>query len=144
MTMDKVRSLSFWQYQLFGAMFGVFGVIALVLAAVGVYGVISYGVSQRTQEIGVRVALGAQKQHVIRMVIRQGMMLAGLGIAIGLVGSFGVTRVVQSLLVGGVSPTDPISFGGVALFLSAVAAVASYLPARRATTVDPIIALRFE
>ncbi len=144
MTMDKVRSLSFWQYGLFGAMFGVFGVIALVLAAVGVYGVISYSVSQRTREIGVRVALGAQKQHVIRMVIRQGIMLAGLGIAIGLLGSFGVTRVVQSLLVGGVSPTDPISFGGVALFLTAVAAVASYLPARRATTVDPIIALRFE
>jgi hypothetical protein len=142
MTMDKVRALSFWQYGLFGAMFAVFGGIALILAAVGVYGVISYGVSQRTQEIGVRVALGAQKQHVIAIVIRQGMILASLGIAIGLVGSLGITRVVQSLLVVAVSPTDLISFGGVAAFLTTVALVASYLPARRATSVDPIIAAR--
>jgi putative ABC transport system permease protein len=142
-TMDKVRELSFWQFRLFGVMFGVFGGIALFLAAIGVYGVISYGVSQRTREIGVRVALGAQQRHVIRLVVRQGMLLAGVGIAVGLVGSFGVTRVVASLLHG-VSPTDPVSFAGVALFLTAVAFVASFIPARRATEVDPIVALRFE
>jgi putative ABC transport system permease protein len=143
MPMDKVRALSFWQYALFGAMFGVFGGIALFLAAIGVYGVISYGVSQRTQEIGVRVALGAQRQDVLGMVIRQGMLLAGIGIAFGLAGALGITRVVSSLLVG-VSATDPISFAGVALFLTVVALIASWLPARRATTVDPIIALRLE
>jgi predicted permease len=141
-TLDKVRSLSFWQYGLFGSMFGIFGGIALALAAVGVYGVISYGVSQRTQEIGVRVALGAQRRHVVGMVVRQGMVLAGLGILVGLAGAFGVTWVVRSLIV--VSTTDPISFGGVALFLAVVALLASWFPARRATEVDPIVALRFE
>jgi putative ABC transport system permease protein len=143
MTLDKVRALSFWQYGLFGAMFAVFGGIALFLAAIGVYGVISYGVSQRTQEIGVRVALGAGRRHVVGMVIRQGLSLAGLGIGLGLAGAFGVTRVVSSLLFG-VSPQDPVSFAAVALFLSAVAVLASYMPARRATRVDPIVALRLE
>ena len=142
-TEDKVRSLGFWEYGLFGIMFSVFGGIALVLAAVGVYGVISYGVSQRTQEIGVRVALGAQRRHVVNMVVRQGLTLATIGIALGIGGAFGVTRVVKSLLVG-VTPTDPLSFVGVAVFLGLVAALASYVPARRATRVDPIVALRFE
>jgi putative ABC transport system permease protein len=139
-SMDKVRELSFWQYGLFGAMFGAFGAIALFLAAIGVYGVISYGVSQRTREIGVRVALGAQRRDVIGLVVRQGMLLAVVGIMVGLVGAFGITRVVSSLLM--VSPTDPVSFVGVALFLATVAFVASFIPARRATGVDPIEALR--
>ncbi|HKW49248.1 MAG TPA: ABC transporter permease [Gemmatimonadaceae bacterium] len=142
-TMEKVRSLSFWQYGLFGAMFGAFGVLALVLAAIGVYGVISYGVAQRTREFGVRVALGAQRGDVIGLVVRQGMALASLGIVLGVVGAFGVTRVVKSLLIG-VSPTDPISFLGVGLFLCLVALLASAIPARRATVVDPIVALRVE
>ena len=140
-TMEKVRELSFWQYGLFGTMFGAFGGIALFLAAIGIYGVISYGVSQRTREIGVRVAMGAQRGDVIGLVVRQGMVLAGIGILVGLVGAFGVTRVVSSLLIG-VSPTDPVSFGGVAFFLGAVAFIASFVPARRATHVDPIVALR--
>lgn len=140
-TMDKVRSLSFWQYKLFGAMFGTFGAVALFLAAIGVYGVISYGVSQRTREIGVRVALGAQNTDVLSLVVRQGMLLAAIGIAIGLLGAFGVTRVVKSMLIG-VSPQDPLSFGAVSLFLAAVAFIASVVPARRATRVDPIISLR--
>jgi putative ABC transport system permease protein len=139
--MEKVRQLSFWQYGLFGAMFGAFGAIALFLAAIGVYGVISYRVSQRTREIGVRVALGAQRSDVIGIVVRQGMTLAAIGIAAGLLGAFGVTRVVSSLLIG-VSPTDPVSFAGVAVFLGVVAFLASLVPARRATHVDPIVALR--
>jgi putative ABC transport system permease protein len=142
-SMEKVRELSFWQYGLFGMMFGVFGAIALFLAAIGVYGVISYGVSQRTREIGLRVALGAQQRDVIGLVVWQGMSLAAVGIGLGLAGAFGVTRVVSSMLIG-VSPTDAVSFVGVASFLALVAFIASFIPARRATGVDPIIALRAE
>jgi predicted permease len=142
-TMDKVKYLSFWQYKLFSEMFGTFGAIALLLAGIGVYGVISYGVSQRTQEFGVRVALGAQGRHVFSIVLREASWLAGIGVALGIAGAFGVTRVIASILIG-VSPTDPLSFGSVAVFLTAVALVASYIPARRATRVDPLVALRAE
>ena len=142
-TMEDLRQAGFWQFRLFGYMFGIFGAAALFLAGVGVYGVLSFSVSQRTQEMGVRIALGAKQGDVLGLVVRQGLMLAGIGVLVGLVGAFGITRVIRSLLYN-VTPTDPISFAGVAAFLALIAVAASYLPARRATNVDPIVALRNE
>ena len=142
-TMEDRRQAGFWQFRLFGFMFGIFGAAALFLAGIGVYGVLSFSVSQRTQEMGVRVALGAQRSDVLRLVVRQGITLALLGVVLGVIGALGVTRLIGSLLYG-VTPSDPISFVGVAAFLTVIAFVASYLPARRATNVDPIVALRNE
>jgi putative ABC transport system permease protein len=143
LSMDANIERSYWQQALYGKMFGAFAVIALALAAVGVYGVISYAVSQRTQEIGVRVALGAQRADVVRLVVRDGALLGGVGIAIGLAGALGVTRFLRTMLFG-ISPFDLLSFGGVAALLTAIALVASYVPARRAAKVDPVEALRYD
>jgi putative ABC transport system permease protein len=142
-TMEKLRQLNFWQFRLFGWMFSVFGAIALLLASIGVYGVLSYSVSQRVQEIGVRVALGAERGDVLKLILGHGMKLAGLGIVLGMIGAAGATQFIESILFN-VTPTDPVSFGGVALFLTFVALLASYVPARRAMAVDPIVALRNE
>jgi predicted permease len=125
------------------AMLGAFALFALILAAVGVYGVMSYLVAQSQHDLGLRVALGAQRGNLIGMVLRQGMGLAVWGIAGGLIGAAALTRVLSSLLYG-VSATDAVTFGGVALLLAAIAALATYIPARRATTVDPMVALREE
>ena len=128
---------------LFGQMFAVFGCLAVVLAIVGVYGVLSYGVSQRTQEFGVRMALGAEPRDVRAMMLRQGLALALWGIVLGVIGAFGITRIIGSLLYD-VAPTDPLSFSAVSIVMLVVSAIAAYLPARRATMVDPVTALRAE
>jgi ABC-type antimicrobial peptide transport system permease subunit len=119
----------------------VFGTLALVLAMIGIYGVVSYSVALRTREIGVRVALGATLAGVVALVMRQGLRVAGIGIAAGILISFGVTSVLSSILYG-VRPYDPVVLGGVLTLLVAIAAAASFAPARRATRIDPITALR--
>jgi predicted permease len=140
---EDVIARSIWPRRLVGLMLGVFAVIALLLAAVGVYGVMSYAVAQRTHEIGLRMALGAEVRHVLRLIVGRGLALAGIGAAIGLLGAFGITRALKSLLFG-VSATDPLSFAGIAVLLTGAAFLASYLPARRAARVDPMVALRYE
>jgi putative ABC transport system permease protein len=135
--------MEFWEYGLYGWIFGTTGVVGLLLAAVGVYGVLSYSVSQRTQEIGIRVALGAHRGDVVRLVLGQALLLAGMGVVIGLVmAAFGMPLTRQ--LLYNVSPFDPLSFSLVSAFLVLVALMASYLPARHAARVDPVIALRGE
>jgi len=122
---------------------GGFAALALLLAAVGLYGVLSYTVAQRTAEIGLRMALGAQASTVVRGVLRSALGLAAIGIALGLAGAFGVTRFLSSFLFG-VSPMDPATFAAVAVLLIVVTSVASWVPARRAASVDPVSALRSE
>ena len=141
--MEELRQRSFWPYRVFGWMFTSFGAAALLLASIGVYGVLSYSVSQRTQEIGVRVALGAGRRDVLRMIVGQGLRLAAIGIVIGLLGAFGAAQLIAALLYN-VTPSDPMTFSVVAMFLASVATAASYIPARRAMAVDPIVALRNE
>jgi putative ABC transport system permease protein len=142
-TMDQLIDETLWQRRLWGVMFAVFATVALLLAAVGIYGVLSYSVSQRTREIGVRMALGAQTGNVLRMVLAQGLRLALGGIVIGIVAALALSSFIGALLYG-VRASDPLTYAGVALLLILVAPVACFIPAWRAAKTDPMIALRAE
>jgi len=139
--MNDVVAAALATPRLTGFLLGAFAGIALALAAVGIYGVLAYLVSQRTQEFGIRLALGADQSQVLGMVLKQGLWLAAVGIVAGLIGAFALTRLMQGLLYE-VRPTDPITFVSVAAALLLVALGASFLPARRATRVSPMTALR--
>jgi ABC-type antimicrobial peptide transport system permease subunit len=141
--MEEVVSSSFAARRLSMLLLSVFAGLALMLACVGIYGVISYLVGQRTHEIGVRMALGAERSDVLRLVIGQGARMALAGVAIGTLAALGLTRLMANQLFG-VSAHDPLTFAGVAVLLIGVAVGACYIPARRAMRVDPIIALRYE
>jgi ABC-type antimicrobial peptide transport system permease subunit len=143
MTMERVVSDSMARTSFAMVLLGIAALVALLLGTVGIYGVISYVVSQRTRELGIRLALGAEERVISEMVLRQGVRLAGMGIGLGLLGAFGLTRLMEALLFG-VSTTDPVTFLLVPVALGSVALLASWLPARRAARTDPVEALRAE
>jgi putative ABC transport system permease protein len=140
-SIDKQIYLALSQPRMAATFSGLLGLVALLLAAMGLSGVIAYSVSRRTREIGVRMALGAEPGDVLKLVVRQGMSLTVFGVALGLIGSIALIRLMKSLLFG-VSLTDPVTFVGMPLLLIVVAALACFFPARRAAKVDPLVALR--
>jgi putative ABC transport system permease protein len=142
-TMDQLVSRSVSEPRFNMLLLAVFAGLALALASVGIYGVMAYSVEERTREIGIRMAMGAQAKDVLKLVLKQGTMLIAVGLSLGLAAAFALTRVISSFLFA-VSPTDPATFAMIAFLLGAVALVACYIPARRATKVDPMVALRYE
>jgi ABC-type antimicrobial peptide transport system permease subunit len=142
-TFDEIISKSLAAQRFSMILLGVFAALALLLASVGIYGVISYVVGQRTHEIGIRLALGAEPLHILRLILGRGGVLALTGVGVGLASALGLTRLMASLLYG-VRATDPLTFVGVAILLTLIALAACYIPARRATKVDPMVALRYE
>ena len=141
--MEDVVASEFAPWRFNMLMFGIFAALAVVLASLGIFGVLAYTVTQRTREIGVRLALGAQRGDILRLVVGQGMALTLAGLAMGLVLALTMTRFISTLLYG-VSPSDPLIYLGISLLLMVVALAASYLPARRASNVEPVTALRHE
>lgn len=142
-TMEEYLATSISTPRFNTTLLSIFALVALVLTVVGLYGVMSYAVAQRTNEIGIRLALGAQRRDVLSLIIGQGLRLILLGLAIGLAGAYALMRIISGLLFG-VTAKDPWTFAAVSLLLGAIALVACYLPARRATKVDPLEALRYE
>ena len=142
-SMDQVLSNSIASRRFTAVLLGTLAAVGLLLASTGVYGILSYGVAQRTREIGIRIALGAAQRDVLSLIVGQGLKLLLLGVGTGMVAAFALTRLMSGLLFG-VSAGDPMTFSSIALFLGAVALVACYLPARQATRVDPMVALRHE
>ena len=142
-TMDQALAQSRWPYRVFGSVFVIFAGVALVLSAVGLYAVMAYSVTQRTQEIGVRMALGADAPQVLWLILRRGLIQVGIGISTGLAGAYALSRVLRAVLVQ-VSPSDPATFAAITVLLTSVAIAACLIPARRATRVDPLVALRAE
>ncbi|HJR59828.1 MAG TPA: ABC transporter permease [Vicinamibacterales bacterium] len=140
-TVDEMISRATWPYRVFGSLFAIFALIALVLSAVGLYAVMSYSVTQRTPEIGVRMALGAGRRQVSWLVMRRGLMQLGIGLALGLAGAYGLSQVLTELLTG-VTPTDPLTFASITVLLIVVAGAACVIPAYRASRLDPLVALR--
>src|SRR5205085_8642574 len=138
--LEQAISNTVAQARFYTFLFALFGATGLILTLTGIYGVISYTVAQRTQEIGIRMALGAQRSDVLKLLVGQGMVLTAVGIVIGMVAAGALTRLMANLLFG-LSPNDPLTFAAIALLLAVVALLACYVPARRATKVDPMIAL---
>jgi putative ABC transport system permease protein len=142
-TMEQTLNFQIRHLRLYMFLLGVFGAVAAALAATGIYGVMAYSVAERTREIGIRMALGARAQDVLKMVLRQATWMIGIGLLVGLASALAVTRVIRSVLVE-VTATDPATFAAVTALLVSIAAIACLVPTRRATSVDPTVALRFE
>ena len=142
-TMDQLLTQLMWPYRVFGSLFAIFAIIGLAMSAVGLYAVMAYSVTQRTAEIGVRMALGADAWEVSWLILKRGLIQMALGLAIGLAGALGVSRIMQTLLVQ-ITPTDPVTFASISILLGVISMAACVIPARRATRVDPLVALRAE
>ncbi len=142
-TVDQIKEQALAPNRVQSTLMGIFGTVALLLSGIGIYGVISYSVAQRTHEIGIRAALGASAGSLLRLIVSRGLVLALIGLVIGVGGALGLTRVMERLLYG-VGARDPMTMSSVAVVLAAVAVSACYIPARRATRVDPLVALRYE
>jgi putative ABC transport system permease protein len=142
-TLDQIKNQTMGGRRVPSILLGVFGAVALILAGIGIYGVISYSVAQRTREIGIRAALGASDRMLLRLVLDRGVVLTSVGLAIGLAGALALTRLMGSMLFG-IGARDPMTIASVGIVLASVAMLASYVPARRAMKVDPIVALRYE